>query len=153
MTMVNTLAPLTAAALMKRAGFRLELDRLRDAAAIILLGALTGMAVSATVGSLVLVLAGSVRSARCRATYHRLIGHFPAQAVKITPPRLSMARESVRMSGVRKTDLGLGVDAVGGLDEQVDPVKRSATPLARPGQHLRQLEEVVPRRADGRSRR
>src|SRR5690349_20887863 len=56
----NTLAPLTAAALMKSAGFRLELDRLRDAAAIILLGALTGMMVSATVGSLVLLLSGSV---------------------------------------------------------------------------------------------
>src|SRR5712692_6846907 len=31
----NTLAPLTAAAFLKRAGFRIELDRLRDAAAII----------------------------------------------------------------------------------------------------------------------
>jgi len=65
----NTLAPLTAAALMKRAGFRLELDRLRDAAAIILLGALTGMAVSATVGSLVLVLAGSVPAANFAQTW------------------------------------------------------------------------------------
>jgi len=56
----NTLAPLTAAYLMKQAGFRLELDRLGDAAAIILLGALAGMAVSATVGSLVLLASGSV---------------------------------------------------------------------------------------------
>ena len=54
---------------MKRAGFRLELDRLRDAAAIILLGALTGMAVSATVGSLVLVLAGSVPAANFAQTW------------------------------------------------------------------------------------
>src|SRR5207244_6970485 len=45
-------------------GFRLELDRLIDAAALILLGALTGMAVSATVGSLVLVISGSVASDR-----------------------------------------------------------------------------------------
>src|SRR5919108_202823 len=50
----NTLAPLTAAFLMKRAGFRLELDRLRDAASVIVLGALVGMSVSATIGSLVL---------------------------------------------------------------------------------------------------
>src|SRR2546423_8341833 len=59
----NTLAPPTPAPLMRRAGFRLELDRLRDAAAILLLVALTGLAVSATVGSLVLVLSGSVPAA------------------------------------------------------------------------------------------
>ena len=52
----NTLAPLTAAALLKRAGFRIELDRLRDAAAIIVLGALVAMTISATVGTSVLVL-------------------------------------------------------------------------------------------------
>jgi signal transduction histidine kinase len=56
----NTLAPLTAAFLMKRAGFRLELDRLRDAASVIVLGALVGMSVSATIGSLVLIVSGSV---------------------------------------------------------------------------------------------
>ena len=56
----NTLAPLTAAALLKRAGFRIELDRPRDAAAIIVLGALLAMAISATVGTSVLVLSGAV---------------------------------------------------------------------------------------------
>src|SRR5712664_1710234 len=47
----NTLAPLTAAALLKRAGFRIQLDRLRDAAAVIVLGALVAMTISATVGT------------------------------------------------------------------------------------------------------
>jgi signal transduction histidine kinase len=56
----NTLAPLTAAALLKRAGFRIELDRVRDAVAIVVLGALVAMAVSATVGASVLVLSGAV---------------------------------------------------------------------------------------------
>ena len=56
----NTLAPLTAGALLQRAHFRIELDRLRDAAAIILLGALAAMTISATVGSSVLVLWGGV---------------------------------------------------------------------------------------------
>src|SRR6266550_2306417 len=65
----NTVAPLTAAALMKRADFRLELDRLRDAAAIILLGALTGMAISATVGSLVLIISGSVPASNFAQTW------------------------------------------------------------------------------------
>ena len=56
----NTLAPLSAAYLMRATGFRPELDRLRDAASIIIIGALAGMAVSASVGSLVLLLSGSV---------------------------------------------------------------------------------------------
>jgi len=56
----NTLAPLTAAALLKRVHFRIELDRLRDAAAIIVLGALVAMTISATVGTSVLVLWGAL---------------------------------------------------------------------------------------------
>ena len=56
----NMLAPLAAASLLKATHFRFELDRLRDAASLIVLGALVGMMVSATVGSLVLVLSGSV---------------------------------------------------------------------------------------------
>ena len=56
----NTLAPLTAAALLKRAGFRIALNRLRDAAAIIVLGALVAMTISATFGTSVLVLWGGV---------------------------------------------------------------------------------------------
>jgi signal transduction histidine kinase len=56
----NTLAPVAAAAFLKRAEFRIELDRLRDAAAIIVLGALVAMTISATVGSSVLMLSGAV---------------------------------------------------------------------------------------------
>jgi signal transduction histidine kinase len=58
----NTAAPLLAAELLKRLRFHPELDRLRDAAAIVLVGALGGMAISATVGSSVLVLFGSIAS-------------------------------------------------------------------------------------------
>ena len=56
----NTLAPLVAAELLKIVGFHLALDRLRDAAAIIGLGALAGMSISASVGSAVLTLSGKV---------------------------------------------------------------------------------------------
>jgi len=56
----NTLAPLAAAELLKMVGFHLALDRLRDAAAIIGLGALAGMSISASIGSAVLTLAGEV---------------------------------------------------------------------------------------------
>jgi signal transduction histidine kinase len=65
----DTLAPLTAAYLMRAAGFRLELDRLGDAASLIVLGALTGMAVSATVGSLVLVVSGSLPATSFPSTW------------------------------------------------------------------------------------
>lgn len=56
----NTLAPLFASELLRRARFHRQLDRLRDALAIVGLGALVGMTVSGTVGSVVLTLSGSV---------------------------------------------------------------------------------------------
>ncbi|MFE0514591.1 MASE1 domain-containing protein [Streptomyces sp. NPDC058964] len=56
----NTLAPLCSYALLRRVGFDSELDRLRDALALIFLGAFTGMLVSASIGSGTLALAGAV---------------------------------------------------------------------------------------------
>jgi anti-anti-sigma factor len=47
----NTLAPLMAAVLLLRVGFRRQLDRQRDALAIVFLGALASMLVSATIGA------------------------------------------------------------------------------------------------------
>ena len=58
----NTLAPLFATELLKMVDFHRELDRLRDAAAIIGLAALVGMSISATFGTSVLVLSGAVTS-------------------------------------------------------------------------------------------
>jgi signal transduction histidine kinase len=59
----DTFAPVAAAALLVRSGFRIELDRLRDAAAIIVLGALVAMTTSATIGTSTLVLSGAVGAA------------------------------------------------------------------------------------------
>ena len=56
----NTLAPLVAATLLRRVGFRPEIDRQRDALAIVFLGALVSMAVSATVGTVTLAASGSI---------------------------------------------------------------------------------------------
>nr|WP_269856852.1 MASE1 domain-containing protein [Streptomyces sp. RPT161] len=47
----NTLAPVCAFLMLRRAGFRLDLNRLRDGVVLVFLGALTGMLVSATVGA------------------------------------------------------------------------------------------------------
>ncbi|WP_251095764.1 MASE1 domain-containing protein [Streptomyces sp. Caat 7-52] len=54
----NTLAPVCSYVLLRCTGFHDELDRLRDALALVFLGAFTGMLVSATTGSGSLLLAG-----------------------------------------------------------------------------------------------
>ncbi len=56
----NTLAPLLAATLLARVGFRRQLDRHRDALAIVLLGALVSMMVSATIGAATLAVSGAI---------------------------------------------------------------------------------------------
>ncbi|MFD1148919.1 MASE1 domain-containing protein [Saccharothrix hoggarensis] len=56
----NTLAPVAAYLLLRRVGFRAELDRTRDALALVFVGAFAGMAVSATVGSGALLATGAI---------------------------------------------------------------------------------------------
>ncbi|MER5941238.1 MASE1 domain-containing protein [Streptomyces sp. NPDC001928] len=51
----NTIAPVCACLLLRRVRFRLTLDRLQDALALVFLGALGGMLISATLGTGVLV--------------------------------------------------------------------------------------------------
>ncbi|MFI8237309.1 MASE1 domain-containing protein [Streptomyces sp. NPDC085866] len=58
----NTLAPLCSYGLLHRSGFHNELDRFRDALALIFLGAFTGMLVSATTGTGTLALSGVLTS-------------------------------------------------------------------------------------------
>ncbi|GAA2164278.1 serine phosphatase RsbU (regulator of sigma subunit) [Humibacillus xanthopallidus] len=56
----NTLAPYLAVVLLDRVDFRRDLGRLRDALAIIFVGALAAMLVSATVGAATLAAAGTI---------------------------------------------------------------------------------------------
>ncbi|MEU8488064.1 MASE1 domain-containing protein [Streptomyces sp. NPDC048641] len=56
----NTLAPMCACLLLRKAGFRIELDRLRDGVALVFLGGLLPILLSATVGAGVLALRGSL---------------------------------------------------------------------------------------------
>lgn len=56
----NTLAPVCACLMLRRVGFRVELDRLRDGLALVALGAFAGMLISATLGSGSQVLTGSL---------------------------------------------------------------------------------------------
>jgi integral membrane sensor domain MASE1/anti-sigma regulatory factor (Ser/Thr protein kinase) len=57
----NTLAPLVAATLLSRIGFRRQIDRLRDATAIVFVGALLSMTISASLGTGTLVASGALR--------------------------------------------------------------------------------------------
>ncbi|MEU9123967.1 MASE1 domain-containing protein [Streptomyces sp. NPDC048506] len=56
----NTLAPVCAFLMLRRVGFRVELDRLRDGVALVALGAFAGMLISATLGSGTLLLSGAL---------------------------------------------------------------------------------------------
>ena len=56
----NTVAPLLAATLLERVGFHREIDRQRDAIAIVFLAALGSMVLSASIGTTALVTSGSV---------------------------------------------------------------------------------------------
>lgn len=56
----NVLSPLCAWLLLRRAGFRVTLDRLRDGIALVFLGALVGMLISATAGSCASLIEGTL---------------------------------------------------------------------------------------------
>ena len=55
----NTLAPMLAAWLLERVGFRQQIDRVRDVAALVVLAALLSMTVSATIGTAALELSSA----------------------------------------------------------------------------------------------
>jgi integral membrane sensor domain MASE1 len=65
----ETLGPVCSYALLRSVGFRTDLERLRDAMALIVLGALAGTLVSSTVGSAVLVGAGALPAGRFWSTW------------------------------------------------------------------------------------
>nr|WP_234382256.1 MASE1 domain-containing protein [Streptomyces sp. XY332] len=56
----NTLAPVCAYLLLRRVGFRTEIDRLRDGLALVFLGGLVPMLISASIGTGVLVATGDL---------------------------------------------------------------------------------------------
>ncbi len=112
----NTLAPLTAAVLLRRVGFHRQLDRLRDALAIIILAALGAMLISATIGSSVLLVAGSISSDQFWATWAvwwtgdamgvLLVAPFLLSVVALSsPPRLGIGQTAELVGLVVATGL------------------------------------------------
>jgi integral membrane sensor domain MASE1 len=60
----SALAPLCSFLVLRKVGFRKELDRLRDGVVLVFLGAMGGMLISATVGTGVQMLSGALPSAQ-----------------------------------------------------------------------------------------
>lgn len=88
----NTLAPLASARLLRMEGFRPQLDRLRDAVAIVVLGALVGMTISATIGSAVLTFSGAVPMANFATTWAVWWAGDAMGVLLIAPMLLSFVR-------------------------------------------------------------
>ncbi len=95
----NTLAPLCAYLLLRRAGFRTELNRLRDALALVFLGALAGMLISSTLGTAVLVLADALPASAFWPTWS-VWWTGDAMGVLVVTPLLLAARRARLPHGV-----------------------------------------------------
>ncbi|MPY58606.1 hypothetical protein FNH08_15955 [Streptomyces spongiae] len=89
----NTLAPVCAYLLLRRVGFRPALDRLQDALALVFLGALGGMLISATVGTGVLVADGALSADDFWPTWS-VWWTGDAMGVLVITPLLLVAREA-----------------------------------------------------------
>ncbi|HSS60168.1 MAG TPA: MASE1 domain-containing protein [Candidatus Limnocylindrales bacterium] len=112
----NTLAPLAAAQLLHRAGFRYRLDRLRDAIAIVVLGALIGMTISATVGTAVLTIFGAVPMSSFASTWAVWWAGDAMGVLLVAPALLSVIRRPrVRRLGLRRSAELVGLLGAVGL--------------------------------------
>ena len=87
----NTLAPLVATTLLGRVGFRRELDRLRDAVAIVFVGALASMSISASVGSAALLASGALAPSELPASWAVWWTGDAMGVLVVTPFLLSLA--------------------------------------------------------------
>ncbi|MBA2807704.1 MASE1 domain-containing protein [Streptomyces sp. KM273126] len=95
----NTIAPVCAYLLLRRVGFRTELDRLQDALALVFLGALGGMVISATVGAGVLVAFGALSPGAFWPTWS-VWWTGDAMGVLVIAPLLLVARRARWPRGV-----------------------------------------------------
>lgn len=92
LTIGGTLAPVAAWLLLRKVGFRIELDRLRDAIALVFLGSKAAMLVSATIGALTLLASGAVAG---NAFWGAWLAWWFADAMSVvvlTPPLLVLAQ-------------------------------------------------------------
>lgn len=110
----NTLAPLVAYLLLRRVGFRIELDRLRDALALVFVGAFGGMAVSATIGVTSLKFAGALPWSEYPAAWS-VWWTGDAMGVLVFAPLLLTMRGTWRIQPGRAAEAALLLAATVGL--------------------------------------
>ncbi|WP_222598232.1 MASE1 domain-containing protein [Lentzea tibetensis] len=110
----NTLAPFVAYLLLRRVGFRIELDRLRDALALVFVGAFGGMAVSATMGVTSLKVAGALPWSEYPAAWS-VWWTGDAMGVLVFAPLLLTLRHSWRIQRRRVAEAVLLLTATIGL--------------------------------------
>jgi diguanylate cyclase (GGDEF)-like protein len=116
----NTLAPVVAATLLRKADFRTDLGRLRDAISIVLLAALLAMTISATGGTLSLLLSGAIRPHAFLSTWSVWWTGDAMGVLVVAPFLLSLRRreDPARLGWSRRAEaavLFLGLGLVAGL--------------------------------------
>ncbi|MEU2391147.1 MASE1 domain-containing protein [Streptomyces sp. NPDC007369] len=97
----NTLAPVCAYLMLRKAGFRLEMDRLRDGLALVFLGGLLPMLISATIGAGTLVLTGDLPPDDFWSVWSAWWAGDAMGVLLVTPlllvlPRLAMPKDPFR---------------------------------------------------------
>ncbi|MFE0251355.1 MASE1 domain-containing protein [Streptomyces sp. NPDC059010] len=112
-TVGNTLAPVFAYLLLRRVGFRIALDRLQDALALVFLGALGGMVISASVGTGALVASGALAGDDFWPTWS-VWWTGDAMGVLVVAPLLLVAREARWPRGVPALRWAEAVALLGG---------------------------------------
>jgi len=102
----NTLAPLLASVLLVRVGFHRRIDRQRDALAVVFLGALLSMLVSASIGAGTLVWWGGISGHRFVAAWAAWWTGDAMGVLVVTPFLLSLgtASDPARMSRARTVE-------------------------------------------------
>ncbi|MCX4694706.1 MASE1 domain-containing protein [Streptomyces sp. NBC_01408] len=88
----NTLAPVCACLLLRLAGFRTGLDRLRDGVALVFLGGLVPMLISATVGAGLLRITGSIPASGFWTTWWTWWAGDAMGVLVVTPLLLVLSR-------------------------------------------------------------
>ncbi|MCT2543617.1 MULTISPECIES: MASE1 domain-containing protein [Streptomyces] len=95
----NTIAPVCSYLLLRRADFHNEVDRLRDALALVFLGALAGMLISATAGTGALAVSGALPDAGFWPTWS-VWWTGDAMGVMVVTPFLLVVRRIRRPYGI-----------------------------------------------------
>lgn len=88
----NTLAPVCGYLMLRRVGFRLELDRVRDGLALVFLGGLVPMLISATAGTWILDLTGDLPRTQFWSTWSAWWAGDAMGVLLLTPVLLALRK-------------------------------------------------------------